>query len=191
MSAATRSDARALWLLLSTETRASFGPTLPAFRRSAARDVVGLLRRFEPRRVVVSRVLGNGRWGVAALAGERTVDGEGDPFAYAAALVPERGAWKVDLGGAVLDALEPEPYEPAERRPLVRARANVSERVHTLLLWLDGRLLRGGKLERTPFTLALSARPSSPLGAGRHDAVAFVATDGAAAAVAWPFTVEP
>ena len=187
--AADRGDAAAMWALLTSETRATLGPAA-AFRAGTARDLAELLRDFDVRRVVVSRTFDGGRTGVAALAGDRTVEGERDPFAYAGALERERGAWKLELGGAMIDALEPEPYEPTDARPLVRARANVAEPVDALAVWLDGRPLRPAKVERTPFTLSVSARPSRPLRDGRHDAVAFVATDGAAAAVAWPFTVE-
>ena len=138
--------------------------------------------------MLVSRRVGE-RWAVAALGGTRTSAGETDPFAYGAALVRERRAWRLELGGAVIGGLSPEPGEEVDSRPELEADVGVAERIRAFALWLDGRRLGSTKDRGGVFSASFRARAGRPLAPGRHDVVAFVATDSAAAAVAWPFSV--
>ncbi len=185
---ARRGDAAAMWSLLTAETRATHGGTLAVFRAGTARDLERGAGTMEGGRVILSRVVGGTRWGVAAVAGARTVDGVREAFAYGAALRRERRGWRLDLGGLVVDGLSPEPHDETDARPLVAATVNAPQPPRHVVVWLDGRLLPF-ELARTTFRAHLEATPRMALRPGRHHVVAFAATDDAAAAVAWPFFV--
>lgn len=188
--AARRGDAAALWSLLSVPTRESGGPTLDQFRRGLARSLRAGPGTLEPgARVLLSRRVGS-RFAVAALAGERIVDGEPEQLNYAAAFVSEDGAWRVELDAVVFGSLEPEPLDGVEARPQLRARAASGGSIEVLLLWLDGRAVPGEATADTPFQATAFARADRSLAPGRHDVVAFAATRDAAGAVAWPFHVS-
>ena len=159
------------------------------FARGLARELAQSLGTLRPgARVVLSRRVST-RWGVAALAGERIVDGKREPYSYGAALVRERGRWRVDLGGVVFAALEPEPAAEVSGGSRVRARAEAGGRVRILLLWVDGRPVAADADGLTPFS-AEAKGTLYALEPGRHDAIAFAATASEAGAVAWPFVVR-
>ena len=183
-------DESLTWQLLSAATRGGYGGTLASFRRGGFPELSRLFETFRTERVLLSRRIGL-RWAVAALGGTRTTAGETDPFAYAAAMVRERGAWRLELGGAVIGGLQPEPAQEVEARPKLEAEVGVAERLRLFGLWLDGRRLSVRRDGRGVFRASFRARAERRLAPGRHDAVAFVATDTAAAAVAWPFSVAP
>jgi hypothetical protein len=190
--AARRGDTGAIWALLSHETQATLGPDRRTFARGAGHDLVRSIGRLNPAwRVTLSRRIG-GRWGLGAVSGTRTIDGERSDFVYAAALVRERGAWRIELGGIVLSGLRPGVLDevPAGEDVRIRVRAAAGARVRVLLAWLDGRPVALDADSETPFAATGETPPRRPA-AGRHDLVAFAATVQGPAAVGWPFRVTP
>lgn len=188
--AAARGDARAMWAMLSPATRESLGPTFPEFRRDVAlelTDGIGTIARGGE--VVLARGLAPGL-GLAALAGERTVDGEVEDYAYAAAFVRMGGAWRLEIGGAAVNTLEPDPEETTGRTPELKASVQAPGRVERLLLWLDGEPVAGRRDDDGLFSATLRAEPDGELADGRHVLVVFGSGGGAAVAAAWPFRVD-
>ena len=190
VAAARRGDVPTMWTLLSAPSRAGYGGSLFEFRGGAANDLRRLLGGLAGERLLVSRRIGD-RWAVAAIAGRRTVSGETDDFSYAAALVRERGAWKVDVGGAVISGLSPEPLEDVGARPRLEVDVSGAAAPAVFRLWLDGEAVDARRDRVGAFSASFSGRPRAALSPGRHDAVAFAATRDAAVATAWPFTVTP
>lgn len=192
IAAARRGDAETMWRLLSRPTRASIGPTLAGFRAGPAQEFaegVGTLERSA--RITLSRTLGR-RWAVAAVAGERTVEGTNEPFAYGAALRREDGTLKLELDGAVVGGHEPEPLTSvSELRPRIRATVNAGGDVTWVAVWLDGKPLRvTRRASELPFTARPAGRPARPLRPGRHDVVLFAATRDTAVASSWTFSIS-
>ena len=187
--AARDGDGVAMWSLLSGATRGTYGRDRGAFVGAAARDLHTLLRGLRRERLVLARSVGR-RWAVAAVAGVRTVDDEKDDFSYGVALAREGGGWRIELGGAVISGLEPEPAQDVDPRAEVAADVSVAEPLRAFRLWVDGAPLRPKLEDAGPFRASFVVRPPAPLAPGRHDAVAFAATDTTAVAVAWPFSVE-
>jgi hypothetical protein len=190
--AARRGDARTMWTLLSGPTRASLGPTYAAFRRGAAvefHEGVGLLR--SDARVILSRRLDRG-WAVAAVSGARLAEGEREHFAYGAALLRERGALRLELGGVVFSDHRPEPNSMVgSTRPPVSVRASAGGNVTAVRAWLDARPLAAGRgADDPPFTATVRGLPARPLARGLHEAVVFAEAGDAAGASAWSFVVE-
>ena len=189
VGAAGAGDADATWALLSPETRASMGPTLPEFRRGVAADLEQGLGDLAGRAgVVLSRRVG--RWGLAAVAGERVVDGEREHYAYAAAFRLVRGQWRVELGGAVAALLEPGPLDETDAQPELGVKLDASGPLKQALMWLDDRPQAVRRRDEGPFSARLSGRADRPLGPGFHTAVALATTPDTAAAAAWPFEVR-
>ena len=190
--AAGRGDAKAMWGLLSPETQASFGQTLARFSAGNAHEFEEGVGTLAPApKVILSRRL-DPTWSVAAVAGDRTVEGELEYFTYAAALKSARGGLKLELGGIVASGHRPEPMtEIDERRPELAVNLAAGADIVEALLWLDGSRIsaRRGADER-PFTATLSGRPRRPLAPGRHQVVVFAATRGTAEASAWTFVVK-
>jgi hypothetical protein len=189
-AAARRADARALWGLLSSPTRASM-LARSTFAAGAGASLTKSLGRIDrPYRVVLSRRVG-ARYAVAALAGTRTEDGEREPYAYGAALVREPAGWRVELDAAALSRLRPDTDEDeASTNVRVAARAAAGAPVRTLVAWLDRRPL-ALRVDRTgPFVAEVEATVAGPLRAGRHDVVVFARSREGAAAAAWPFRVK-
>ena len=188
-AAARRHDAAAMWELLSDETRATFGSSLVSFRRGPGRELGDGVGALQPRaRVILARRVG--RWGVAAIAGERVIEGERGRYAWGAAFVRERGGWKLELGGVAFEGLAPEPLEETEPRPELGVRADGAGEVVRALLWLDGKPVASRRVSELPFTARLSARPAAALAPGFHELVVFAATRDTAGALAWPFEVR-
>jgi hypothetical protein len=192
VQAAGRGHADAMWALLSDPTQASFGPTFAAFRRGAAFEFRDGLGSLAPNaRVTFSRTLAGG-WAVAAVSGERNTEGERERFAYAAALVRERGALRLELGGIVFSDHRPEPNgDIKETRPRLSVKASAGRNVTAVRAWLDGRALpttRGA--DDPPFTATIRALPDRVLSRGLHEVVVFAAAGDTAAAASWGFVVE-
>ena len=191
VKAAGRGDAGAMWTELDIATRASIGPTLNDFSEGHANAFAqGLGTLADSARVVLSRQIGD-TFGVAAVVGTRTVQGEQEEFAYGAALLQEDGRWKLELGGIVITGLAPEPLQhTSDRTPRIASNIGAAGDFSELHMWLDGKPLRVRNEGDTPFTAKLAAVPDAPLKPGRHVAITFAATDETATATAWPFTVE-
>ncbi|HSC90409.1 MAG TPA: hypothetical protein VLB86_02000 [Gaiellaceae bacterium] len=189
VGAAGEGDADATWALLSPETRASMGPTLPEFRRGVAADLEQGLGDLAGRaEVVLARRVG--RWGLAAVAGERVVEGEREHYAYAAAFRLVRGEWRVELGGAVAALLEPGPLDETDAEPEIGVKLDASGPLKQALMWLDDRPQAVRRRDEGPFSARLSGRVDRPLAPGFHTAVALATTPDTAAAAAWPFEVR-
>jgi len=186
LRAAEMGDVPVLWRALSPPTRESFGPTLPAFRRGALPELrkgPGVLARTA--RVIFARRV-TPRWGVAAVGGERSVDGELEAYAYAAVF----GGGRIELDGLVLAGLDPDPLDETGAAPRVRLDVSAGAEVEEVLLWLDGRPLAVRKRTDAPFSARVHAQ-APRLGPGRHDLVAFATAGKTAGAIAWTFSVRP
>ncbi|MBA2474542.1 MAG: hypothetical protein H0V40_01095 [Actinobacteria bacterium] len=190
VKAAGRGDAATMWSLLTPATQASIGPTLAGFRGGAAREFSAGLGTLAPQaKVILSQRVG--RWGVAAVAGERSVKGKAEYFAYGAALQPELGAWRLELGGVIISGLEPEPLARIdEERPTVGAGIGAAAELDEIALWVDGERLPATPATDSPFTAKLAEQPAQALEPGRHEVVVFGGTIDTASASAWTFTVE-
>jgi hypothetical protein len=190
--AAGEGNARAMWNLLSEPTRASIGPTFADFRGGASVNFqAGLGTLASSAKVILSRRIADD-WAVAAVAGDRTVDGKREHFAYGAALLPEEGALKLELGGVVISGYKPEPLQEVdEARPELAANVGAGGDLVDVRMWLDGKPFDARRgANDTPFTATLRGRPEQPLAAGEHEIVVFAATSETATATAWPFLVK-
>src|SRR5918999_612546 len=108
VQAAGAGKADTMWRQLSGPTQASIGPTLDEFRKTTATELQeGLGTLAKTARVILSREL-PGDWGVAAIAGEREIEGDTEYYAYGVALAQEGGQWKIELGGVVITGLKPD-----------------------------------------------------------------------------------
>jgi hypothetical protein len=189
--AAGRGDARATWSLLSGPTQASIGPTFDDFRGYTARQFrTGVGSIAGNAKVIFSRSLADD-WAVAAVAGDRTVDGEPEHYAFGAALLPENGRLKLELGGVVITGHKPAPLEELDDpRPKLAVNVGAGGDLTDVRMWLDGKPF---PFERgpndPPFTATMRGRPADPLAPGRHEVVVFAATSDTATAGAWTFTV--
>jgi hypothetical protein len=179
-----------MWSLLSPATRAALGGSLRRFRADMGADLTKQFELVSGERLVLARRIG--RFGVAAVAGLRPPERGEDPdeYAFAAALVRVRGAWRIDLGGVWLERLKPAPLDETADRPEIAAHADVAGRVERMLVWLDGRPLPASRSSELPFTGDVDAQPARPLARGVHRVVVFAEGAGAAGAVAWPFIVK-
>lgn len=190
--AAGDGDARAMWNLLTEPTRASIGPTFEDFRADAAINFQSGLGTLAPTaKVILSRKLADD-WAVAAVSGDRTVEGKKERFAYGAALLPEAGTFKLELGGVVVAGFKPDPLaELDDPRPTLGANVGAGGDLTDVRMWLDGKPFPAKRgANDTPFTASLSGKPDSPLAPGIHEVVVFAATSATATATAWSFTVN-
>jgi hypothetical protein len=189
--AAGEGDSRAMWDLLSEPTQASIGPTFEDFRGGASANFqAGLGTLASSAKVILSRRIAND-WAVAAVAGDRTVQGKREHFAYGAALLPEEGSLKLELGGVVISGYKPEPLEEVdEARPELAANVGAGGDLVDVRMWLDGKPFDARRgANDTPFTATLRGLPEQPLEAGEHEIVVFAATTETATATAWSFLV--
>jgi hypothetical protein len=190
--AAGEGDARAMWNLLSEPTQASIGPTFEDFRGGASVNFqAGLGTLASSAKVILSRRIADD-WAVAAVAGERTEDGKREHFAYGAALLPEEGSLKLELGGVVISGYKPEPLEELDDpSPELAANVGAGGDPVDVRMWLDGKPFDARRgANDTPFTATLRGRPEQPLEAGEHEIVVFAATTETATATAWSFVVK-
>ena len=192
VKAAGKGDANTMWTLLTEPTQASIGPTLDDFRGDAAINFQsGLGTIAKNARVILSRKLADD-WSVAAVIGDRTVDGKKEEFAYGTAMLPERGGPKIELGGVVITGQKPDPTSTiTETQPTIAANVGAGGDLKDVRMWLDG---KGFPAQRgandTPVTATLRGKPEEPLAKGLHTVVVFAATEETATASAWTFTVE-
>ena len=187
--AAGENDVDTMWELLGTQTRASLGPTLADFRTGTAVEFHEGLGSLAPTaKVILSRTVDP--WGVAAVSGTRTVEGNEEFYAYGVALREEEGQLKLDLGGIILTQLKPEPQAETDAQPEIGASAGADNAVGGVLVWLDGEPLATERSGDTPFTATVKGKPTQALAPGRHVVVVFTSTSETAGAIAWPFTVE-
>ena len=190
--AAGKADAATMWGLLTEPTQASIGPTLDDFRADAAGQLRAGLGALAPTaKVILSRKLSED-WSVAAIAGDTVEDGETEHFAYAAALLPEGGKPKLELGGVVITGHKPDPSSEIEdATPTISANVGAGGDLVDVRVWLDGEPFPAKRGENdTPFTATLTGTPAQPLAPGLHHVVVFARTAETASASAWSFTVE-
>jgi hypothetical protein len=178
VEAARAGDGARMALLLSASTYDTLGP-------GALRDIADDFAEFVDGRVVLSLRLDDG-WAVGAVAGRSEEDG--DPAAYAAALRLEDGAWRLELGGVVFGRLRPGPLDETDALPELRAEAQAGGEIEDLLVWVDGRPVRGFARHRR-FTAEVRGRLGEPLAPGRHMVIVFATAAETAGALAWPFEV--
>ena len=177
--AARAGDGARMAPLLSASTYDTLGPR-------ALGDIADDFAEFVDGRVVLSLRLDDD-WAVGAVAGRSEDDG--DPAAYAAALRLEEGAWRIELGGVVFGRLRPGPLDEVDESPELRAEAQAGGEIEKLLVWVDGRPVRGfARYGR--FTAELRGRLAERLSPGVHAVVVFGRTAETAGALAWPFEVE-
>ena len=188
--AARAGEADAMWNLLTGPTQASIGPTLDEFRATTAIELQeGLGTLANSARVILSRELPDD-WAVAAIAGERDVEGDTEYYAYGVAMAQEEGQWKIELGGVVITGLKPDPLAETDARPDVKASVGAGGDLGQVLMWLDGKPLPANRTGDSPFAASLSARPARALAPGRHEVVVFAASELTATAVAWTVSVQ-
>lgn len=181
-------DALAMWNLLTSETQASIGPSLDEFRNGAGRDFedgVGALA--DTAEVIVSRRLDD--FGLAAIAGEREVEGKREYYAYAVAFLQEESRWRIELGGIIITGLKPDPLSKADARPPLAADVGAGADLDSVLMFLDGRPFPAERQGDSPFAAKLRGRPSQPLADGRHTVVVFADAGLTASAISWTFRV--
>ena len=179
VKAARAGDGARMAPLLSASTYETLG-------RGALRDIADDFGDFAGARIVLSRRLDDG-WAVGAVAGRSEEDG--DPAAYAAALRLEDGAWRLELGGVVFGRLRPVPLDEADAQPELRAEAQAGGEIDDLLVWVDGRPVRGFT-RHWRFSAEIRGRLGERLAPGEHLVVVLATTAETAGALAWPFEVE-
>jgi hypothetical protein len=187
VEAAGAGDANAMWAELSTTTQGRWGPTVDDFAEGTAIELAeGLGSYARGSYAVVLDEIVAGRWAVAAVTGQREVEGMVERGAYAAAAVLQDGEWKLELGGTPsVTPAQPEPGTVVSG--LSRAIANVVSATDQLdaRMWLDGHELAG-----VIFRAKKIEAPLELLVPGTQVLVAFVADDNHPAATAWAFTVR-
>lgn len=177
-----------LWNMLTQATQASIGPSLAEFRNGAARefqDGVGSLARTAE--VIVSRQLDD--FGLAAIAGDREVQGKREYYAYGVAFLQEEGEWKIELGGIVITGLRPEPLSKADPRPQLAANVGAGADLNKVVMFVDGKPYPAKRTSDSPFAAQLRAKPTEPLADGRHTIVVFADSGLTASAIGWTFRV--
>jgi hypothetical protein len=190
--AAGKGDAETMWKLLTEPTQASIGPTLDDFRADAALTFQrGLGTIAKDAHVVLSRKLSDD-WRVAAVVGTQDVDGKTQQFGYGAAMLPENGSPKIELGGVVITGQKPDPTSViTDTQPTLAANVGAGGDLTDVRMWLDGEAFPAERgAQDTPFTATLRGKPEKPLAKGLHTVVVFAATEETATASAWTFTVE-
>jgi hypothetical protein len=182
--AAARGDDAAMFAMLTRPSQESLEPSFG----EVALDLEEGIGTIASGELVMARRVGD--VGFAALVDERVVDDEREDYAYAVAFVREDGEWRIDLGGATVSALEPDPEEETGRRPELRARVETAGEVGEALMWLDGEPVRAERGTDGPFVATLAADPPRELEPGRHVVVVLGTGPTAATAAAWPFRVR-
>jgi hypothetical protein len=184
--AAGRGDVPRMWALLSRSSQTRFG-SLARFRNRGATDFEEGLGSFARGsfHTVLSGPIG-ARWAVAAIAGQRRVEGSSEYAAYAAALHREAGAWRLQVAGQIeLLPLRPVDGKTVSSPTQLAVEVRSPNALDNLGIWLDGRAVpgkSGGSPQRlTAFTQPLGVAP------GRHTVVVFASAGKGAAAVAWTF----
>lgn len=178
VQAARSGDSERMRALMSTDTRASFGP-------GTVQEIARQLEGFREARIVLAQAL-DGGWAVAAVAGRNE---EGEPAAWAAALRLERDRWRVELGGVFFTRLRPTPLEEADPQAEIRVEAQAGGEVDELRTWVGERPVRAYALRRQPFSREIWGRLQTALPEGQHTLVAFASSGDTAGAFAWPFEV--
>lgn len=190
LEAVDRGDDRALWAALSPQTKETMGPTYAEFRRGLAADLRDELARQTgaPRAILARRI---GPWGVGAATGVRVVEGEEEPYAFAAAFRRVDGEWRAELGGAVATELLPGHLDESDGTPTLAATVAASGPLERSLLWLDGEPLPLRRADEGPFGARVTHELERELPEGWHVASVFATTPETAAASAWAFEVAP
>lgn len=193
VEAAGAGNAARMWALLSASTRERLGPTPAAFRARRAKQLEKALGSFA-RRGAYELILAepiNAVWGVAAVAGERLVQGKSEYAAYAAALRFEAGRWKVELDAPVrLRPLAPDPGATKKAHPQLAVEITAGVPIREGGLWLDGIAFPadGGGFDDKHFTIF--GEPFDAVANGEHSVVAFAIAGKSATATAWTFRVR-
>ncbi len=179
-----------MWQLLSTRSREQLGPTQAAFADEYAGEFQRGVGAFAgtPFETVLSVTTESG-WGVAAIAGDRTRNGELEFAAYGAAFREEDGAWRIELGDPVRLANTAPGRTTADPEPNVQVEIAADASVEEAGLWLDGEPLPG-TVGGQGDAVTVVATPAAPLASGWHVLVIFGRAGDAATAGATPFQVE-
>ena len=183
-AAARKGDARALWALLSTQSRDRLGPTLGQFEKGQAAELhkgVGAFTRF--RTIVSERI--TPEFGVVAIDGVRN----GRRDVYAAALRLQGEDWKVEAGGPVV--VRPIGPDPGSKEQVVAQIAGAVKGpggAGTAVMYLDGATLNP-QVRGTASNSTLFTNFDRPIDPGRHTVVLFASDGREASASAWAFTV--
>lgn len=189
VAVARAGDARAMWALLSPETRRRWGPALARFEEGAARELeegVGSFRRYE---VVVSERVTE-EFGVVAIDGRRVVEGERERAIYAVALRLVGSGWRLELGGPLeVRPLAPDPGVRKDVVAQIAAEVAGGSASGAAVMYLDGQTL-SPRAYGTPAKATLLTNLDPPLDPGRHTVVVFASAGREAAATAWSFTVR-
>jgi hypothetical protein len=178
-------DAKAIWDLLSTQSRQRLGP-FDRFQGGAAKTIFDELSPFShgPYQEVVSQRIVD-EFGVISIVNASRI--------YAVALRLEGGSWRVELGSPV--HIEPLGVVNARTtEPVVQVGAEIRTSaqppaLETALGWLDGLSLDQAKLAGTSKSATLYANLTSPIKSGRHTVVVFAGGAKDASAAAWTFSV--
>lgn len=178
-------DPDAMWAELSAATRERY-VSLEDFRNGGFTpfaEGVGSYARSGGYEAVLDETVGE-RWGVAAITGERAVEGTRERGAYAAAAVVENGEWKLELGGGgpALLPVAPAPDAASPDPDSVSARVEGAEAFEEARLWIDDRELDDVTHSGDTFTAS-----TFELAPGPHVAVAFAVVAGRPLATAWAF----
>jgi hypothetical protein len=181
-------DTLGMWNLLSSATQASIGPTLNEFRQGAAREFKEGVGTLAPTAEVnVSRRLDD--FGLAAVVGDREIEGERKSYAYGVAFIEEEGEWLIELGGIVITGLQPEPLSQADPQPQLAANVGAGADLNKVVMFLDGEPFPAERGGESPFAATLRGTPAEPLADGFHTVVVFADSGLTASSIAWTFEV--
>lgn len=182
-AAARRGDARALWALLSTQSRERLGP-FARFAKGPARKLHEGIGTFTRVRTIVSERI-TPEFGVVAFDGIRN----GRRQVYATALRLQGEDWKVEAKSPVV--VRPIGPAPGAKEPVVAQIAGAVEGPGgsgTAVMYLDGATLNP-QVRGTASNSTLFTNFDRPLDPGRHTVVLFASDGREASATAWAFTV--
>jgi len=182
-AAARKGDARALWAMLSTESRSRLGPDFSRFSQKAAHGFYRDLGAFTSFRTIVSERI-TPEFGVVAIDGIRN----GKRAVYAIPLRLQGEQWKVESGGPVV--VRPIGPAPGSKGQVVAQVAGAVEGpggTGTAVMYLDGATLNP-EVRGTASNSTLFANFDQALDPGRHTVVLFANDGREAAATAWAFT---
>jgi hypothetical protein len=190
VQAAGRTDYDAMFGLISTRTKATYGETSAAFARRAGKDLAVVLgamarQKGEYEHVMAKRL--SGTWSIAAIKGNVTSGDETVHGAYAVPLRREKGKLKVELAGTTtFNPVTPEPELKSNGTPDIATELSSGEPVLRYYVWVD----------ETPYPavlapdeILLTSSVTSPLPKGRHVVVTYAETQSSAAANAYSFEV--
>jgi len=183
-------DSQAMWPLLSAQSQAQLGGNEQAFASRYVAEVERALGPFAKSqlRTILSARTSTG-FGIAAVAGQRTLNGETTDAAAAAGLVRGDGSWKLDLASPILLRRVAPLSGNVSPDPAIEIRVQARVPVREGGLWLDGRPLAAKAGGSDPSRVLITARPPSPLRPGSHTVVVYAVAGTRITAAAFAFDV--